>query len=126
MGSTAGSTIRERCTPEALAALPADGVALLADCEGCERALLDPAAVPNLAGWAILVELHEFLDPGIAETIAARFKPTHEVTLIDEAPRDGADVPELGFMEPAARHAVLDERRPARMRWAAMRPTAAA
>ena len=119
-------TIGEQCTPEALAALPADGVALLADCEGCERSLLDAATVPNLARWAILVELHEFLDPGVTATIAARFEPTHDVTLIDEAPRDGADVPELAFMAPAARHVVLDERRPARMRWAVMRPRAAA
>lgn len=119
-------TVGAACTPETLAALPPDGVALLADCEGCERALLDPAAVPNLARWAILVELHEFLDPGIADTIAARFEPTHEVTLIDEAPRDGARIPELAFMDAAARRTVLDERRPAQMRWAAMRPRATA
>ncbi len=111
------------CTPQTLqAAFPERGVALLSDCEGYERVLLDPAAAPVLAGWHILVELHEFLDPDITQAIVARFAPTHDVEVIPGRARDGAAVPELGAFRPAERAALLDEHRPAAMRWAALRP----
>jgi hypothetical protein len=110
------------CTPATLATLPATGVALLADCEGYERVLLDPAAAPNLAGWEILVELHDFIEPGVTETIVERFAATHDVTLIEDEPRDGTGIDELAFLDAGTRALVLNERRPARMRWAAMRP----
>ena len=111
------------CTPETLqAGFPARGVALLSDCEGYERVLLDPRAAPVLANWPILVELHEFLDPEITETIAARFAPTHDVRIIGEAPRHGEALPELAGFSPAERRVLLDEHRPAAMRWAALTP----
>jgi hypothetical protein len=89
------------------AAGPGDlaGAALVVmDCEGCERALLEP----GLAA-AVIVELHDFLDPGVGEEIAARFAPTHDVELIPTAP------------QPPARHP-LSEQRPGPMRWAVMTP----
>ena len=82
---------------------------IVMDCEGCERALLDPAANPDLQGAEIVVELHDFLDPGVGDAIAARFAPTHDVTLIPTAP------------QPPARHP-LSEQRPGPMRWAVMTP----
>ncbi len=48
-----------------------DGAALVVmDCEGCERALLQPLPA------TVIVELHDFLDPGVGDAIAARFGPT--------------------------------------------------
>jgi hypothetical protein len=35
------------------------GAALICDCEGCERWLLDPEAVPGLRRCTVLVELHD-------------------------------------------------------------------
>ncbi len=111
------------CTPQTLqAGFPADGVALLSDCEGYERVLLDPQAAPVLAGWPILVELHEFLDPAITDVIAERFAATHDVRVIEGAPRRGERLPELAGFSPAERAVLLDEHRPAAMRWAALRP----
>jgi hypothetical protein len=81
------------------------GAALIVmDCEGCERALLDPPPAAT-----IIVELHDFLDPGVGDTIAARFAPTHAVQLIPTAP------------QPPRRHP-LSEQRPGPMRWAVMTP----
>jgi Methyltransferase small domain len=113
------------CAPAKLAAFPPVGVALLADCEGYERVLLDPVAAPRLERWPILVELHEFLDPGITTTIQARFASTHSVEVIDERPRDAAAIPELEFMTERERAVVLSENRPAKMRWAALWPRGA-
>jgi hypothetical protein len=61
------------------------------DCEGCERAL------------------HDFVDPGVGETIAERFAPTHDVRMVPTGP------------QPPTRHP-LSERRPGPMRWAVMTP----
>jgi hypothetical protein len=117
-------SVGEACTPEVLAALPEDGVVLLCDAEGYERELLDPARVPRLAGWPILVELHDFLDPSITPGIARRFAATHELRLIDERPRRGEDIPELRDLPAGQRDALLDEYRPARMQWGYLRPAA--
>lgn len=114
--------IAGRCDAAALCTLPRHGVALLADCEGCERTLLDPRSAPVLRGWAMLVELHEFLDPSIAAELGERFACTHELDLIEERPRDPDTLQELAFLSAKARALVLSERRPARMRWAVLRP----
>ncbi len=109
------------CDPASLNALPERGVALLSDCEGWERTLLDPELVPRLRGWPILVELHDFIDPTITATICSRFEPTHEIEIIDSEVR-GDDVPaELSFAT-ARQCAVLLSERPKGMRWAHMRP----
>jgi len=114
--------IGSACSPATLAGLPADGVALLADCEGYERTLLDPSAAPRLRAWTILVELHEFLDPEIRSTIAERFSPTHAIELIGQTEHDGPGVPELAFIDASTRRILLSERRPERMSWAVLRP----
>jgi hypothetical protein len=116
--------VGEACTAEDLERLPEDGVVLLCDAEGYERELLDPERVPRLAGWPLLVELHDFLDPSITTTIVERFAATHDVQLIEERPRDGHDVPELRELPAAQRRVLLDENRPERMRWAYLRPAA--
>ncbi|MEA2313545.1 MAG: hypothetical protein QOI03_237 [Solirubrobacteraceae bacterium] len=111
------------CEPSALNAFPEQGVALLCDCEGYERILLDPVAAPRLAGWPLLVELHDFIDASITETIRRRFQASHEIEIIEgEGREQDAQLPELAFMSSRARAAVLGEHRPGPMRWAHMRP----
>jgi hypothetical protein len=108
------------CDPATLAALPERGVGLFVDCEGYELTLLDPAAAPVLRHWSILVELHDFVDPTITETICARFADSHEIELIESTPRS-VDAPELSALAPRTRRLVLDER-PVAMRWASLTP----
>jgi hypothetical protein len=110
------------CEPATLASFPDRGVALFSDCEGYERTLLDPELAPQLRTWPIIVELHEFIDPSITELIRARFRASHEIDIIEARGRGDEELPELEFMTPAQRAAVLSERRPGRMRWARLRP----
>ncbi len=110
------------CEPASLDAFPADGVALLSDCEGYERVLLDPEVAPKLRSWSILVELHEFLDASITQTIEQRFAETHVVELIDGEDRAADGLQALSFTSPRRRAALLGERRPGHMRWAHLRP----
>ena len=82
-----------------------DGAALVVmDCEGCERALLQPLPA------TVIVELHDFLDPGVGDAIVARFEDTHDVVLVATAP------------QPPANELLLSEYRPGPMRWAVMTP----
>lgn len=114
------------CTPESLSEFPATGVALLADCEGYERVLLDPRRAPQLCGWDIVVELHEFMDESIAVDLVARFEATHDIELFTQRSRTGEEAPELATLSSIQRRTVLNEHRPEQMRWAVMRPRAAA
>ena len=59
---------------EVVTGLPDAGVGLFCDAEGYELTLLDLDAVPQLRHWSIIVELHDFVDPTITETIRARFE----------------------------------------------------
>jgi hypothetical protein len=114
--------VRSECTPEALGELPADGVVLLSDCEGCEAGLLDPERQPLLRGWPIVVELHDFIDPSISATLRRRFEASHDIELITEHPVDEREVPELASLDREQRELLLSENRPTVMSWFCMRP----
>ncbi len=111
------------CTPATLAAVEQTKVALLSDCEGYEKILLDPEQAPNLRTWSIIVELHELVDPEITRTIARRFQESHEMEVIEYVPSsDAAGLPELAWMTPQQVQLVVDERPPFGMSWALLRP----
>lgn len=56
---------------------------IVCDIEGAERDLLDPAAAPGLRAADILVEVHEFMVPGLIALLTDRFAPSHIITRID-------------------------------------------
>jgi hypothetical protein len=114
--------IEGECTPQTLGDHPETGVALLSDCEGYERILLDPVIAPRLAGWRILVELHEFLDAGITEELRGRFAATHDIEVIEGTVRDGGAYEELADLDERTRQALLSENRPGAMRWMSLVP----
>jgi hypothetical protein len=116
--------VRRECGLEELRALPAHGVALFMDCEGCESALLRPDLVAPMAGWRIIVELHDFIRPGLDDEVIARFSDSHEVEVIDERPRGDLDLEPLRFLTSRERATALNEFRPQRMRWAHLHPRA--
>jgi hypothetical protein len=97
-------------------------VFLLCDCEGYERELLDPREVPLLAGWDLLVELHDAVDPSITPTLLGRFSATHDITLIDSTWRSGDDVPAAAFLpRKSDRDLAVSDRRGSWQKWAWMR-----
>lgn len=57
--------------------------AIICDIEGAEGDLLDPTAAPALRAADILVEVHEFMAPGLLALLTTRFAPTHTITRID-------------------------------------------
>lgn len=100
---------------------------VMMDAEGAESVLLDPVLIPNLRQAYILVELHDFIVSGIGTLITERFKSTHRITEIWTVPRSIQDLasPILRAFPPIfTRHfvAMMNERRPCKMRWFFMEP----
>lgn len=123
--------VRERvevkglCTAAMLGELANESTLLVVDCEGGELDLLHPDQVPALATAAILVELHDFVDPQISSTILDRFNSTHVARLVTAQPRDPSGWPALDGLTALERATALDERRPTDphpMQWAVLLP----
>jgi hypothetical protein len=87
------------------------GALVFMDCEGCEAALLRP---DRLRSATVIAELHDFIEPGIGEAIAARFAATHEVDFVCTAPQPAARGDAVAL--------AVSEYRPGPMRWAVMNP----
>lgn len=94
---------------------------VVCDAEGAEREILDPDAIPRLAGIDVLVEIHDFVDPATGATLESRFRRTHAIERITTRPRQAADLPDVAGFTPAERLALADELRPCRMEWFWMR-----
>lgn len=121
--------VRGRCEPADLqeALRVADGdAAVVCDVEGYERELLDPAAVPALRQAAILVELHDFIVPGVTELLVERFGVTHDIQHIwqQERRRDEFPWTTVGTRLLPRRYLdwAVSEWRPVRMAWLWMTP----
>lgn len=69
-----------------------DDVLLMVDVEGAESELLNPAAVPNLSQAHIVVELHDFIVPGVSPLVRRRFERTHVITEVRSRPRSADDL----------------------------------
>jgi len=90
---------------------------ILCDIEGGERELIDPELVPGLRRCDAIVELHDFLVPGIEETLRERFVATHRIDSVSTRPRTVADVPSSPRWRPEQVVPLLSERRPCEMQW---------
>jgi hypothetical protein len=101
-------------------------VAIFCDCEGCERGLLDPSSIPALSAASILVEMHDFIDRAISETLLRRFEQTHVIDVIGSSNRNPREYDELEALRDEDAALALDEFRPEHMQWAWMRPRPAA
>jgi predicted O-methyltransferase YrrM len=90
---------------------------IVMDCEGAELELLDPSAVPELVSCDIVVECHDFIQPGIVEALRQRFQSSHAIEVIDESARDPNRYPLVREWSSLDRWLAVNENRPAEMRW---------
>jgi len=120
--------IHGKCTPQDLAQILAtsDRALILCDAEGDEESLLNIQAVPMLAHTHLLVEMHEFVSPGITQRVTKRFAATHNVQPIWQEDRHRSDLPFATLGTRLLPRSYLDwsvsEWRPARMSWLWMEP----
>jgi hypothetical protein len=84
---------------------------VISDCEGAEVDLLVPGEVTALRRAHLLVETHDHLRGGAAETLIERFQRTHEIHRVASRPRALSDAPPgLPLLE-AELLAAMDEQR---------------
>lgn len=55
---------------------------VLSDCEGFEADLFTDEVARALAGWDLLIEVHDGVRPGVTGELTRIFSPTHDVTVI--------------------------------------------
>jgi hypothetical protein len=120
--------IRGKCELEDLQATLADvdHAFVVCDTEGYEDVLLKPDAVPALKRATILVELHDFIIPGITEELKKRFGQSHRIEHVWQQPRSRAEFPYCTLGTMLLPKSYLDwavsEWRPVRMAWLWMEP----
>lgn len=81
------------------ARFPAGDTVVIADIEGAELSLLDPASAPALRGFDLLVELHNDFETPTYQAFLDRFETTHEIERIAHGGRDHSVFPELDGLE---------------------------
>lgn len=93
------------------------GIAIVSDCEGAELDVLDPAAVPELVRADLIVECHDFIRPGLIQTLADRFQPSHKLQMVTEGARNPNRFKQLRDMSSLDRWIAVSEGRPVMMFW---------
>ncbi len=119
-GVGARVVVSGKCDWQTLAARLTARSLVFCDCEGCELDLLHPDFVPGLKACDLVVELHDFIDPRISETIHARFRISHSVRFIKSIDRDPLAYPALSGLTIAEQRLAVNEFRPP-MAWAFMK-----
>jgi hypothetical protein len=96
---------------------------VICDCEGCEFEIFGRGA-SDLDASMLVVEVHDFADPGSSAELVRRLEATHDVqTLVSEA-RQPLAYPELREVGAREQRFALTENRPKQTRWAVCRPRA--
>ncbi len=90
---------------------------VIVDSEGMELDLLRPDIIPGLHASDLVIECHDWAQPGLTEELQRRFSPTHNVELITEGLRDVRDFPFLGELSGVERAIATCEFRPRLTHW---------
>ena len=116
------------CVPQLLFSLLGQYPAalLVIDCEGCELELLSDMVMAGATRAHLIIECHDFIDPAITATLAARLAASHQVEVIQEGARNPNHLEPLRRLSSLDRWLVVLEHRPSAMCWIAARPRAAA
>jgi hypothetical protein len=128
-GVTERLHVAAECTVEGLDRLLTPRTVVVMDCEGCELELLRPDRAPALSQATVLVEFHDFIEPGISSAISERFAGSHSIQVIAAEERVAADYPALAKLTPRERTIALNEWRTLGlhpMQWGVLRPLASA
>jgi hypothetical protein len=118
--------LRGTAGPADLEALPPGRLLLMADIEGFEYDLLDPAHAGRLRLATMIVELHPHIRPGVTDVLRERFAPTHDIEVVEGAEKDPRRVPEVAGWPPGPANLVVSEGKPWPGSWMSLVPRAGA
>ena len=93
-------TLLGACTFEDLNTRIDDKTFILCDAEGFEAEILDPSKSSNLSNVkTFIVELHDFVVPGVKELLISRFKNTHTINTVVFSIADASQYPFFSAMK---------------------------
>jgi hypothetical protein len=116
------------CNPDGLSSvLPDNGrTVVICDVEGYEKELFNSTVASALKNAYLLVELHEFASPGVANSLTEKFSATHVCERIWQRGRTRDDLPFNNLLTFVLPHAYatyqVQEFRPEIMSWFWMTP----
>lgn len=117
-----GMTERLQCfssMEDASAVLKSTGF-VVCDVEGAEDNLIDPSRFPSLLSSNLIVELHEFIAPGVGQRIKKRFEATHKIWELHSGGRNPNASPILSDLPDDIKWPAMSEGRPGPMSWLCM------
>jgi len=125
-GVTDRLEVRGFCSPQDLAGvLSGTGQPVVVmDVEGAEDVLLDPHACKALLGAAILVEVHEHLQPGVAARLIGWYAASHAIDRIPTVGAKAFPLPNVPGFSSRQLRLLADEMRSLPMEWFWMTPKA--
>ncbi len=114
--------IKEYCTSKDLLELdPTLKHLIFSDCEGFESELFPEEVISHLSLSDFIIEVHDFVKPGLCDLLVAGFRKTHEVAIIqsiDDLFRYRAiEDQEILKLELKDQIELLAEKRPTQMEW---------
>jgi hypothetical protein len=116
-GATDNLHIRGQCTVDELQREVTGRTLILCDTDGGEFDLFRPDLVPGLSQADLIIETHDYCCPGVTETLAGRFLPSHRVEITYHCAKTAKTFPVLATI-PIEEHAfLLEEGRPRSQRW---------
>jgi SAM-dependent methyltransferase len=109
--------VRALCTLDELNRAVSNRTLIFCDIEGGEFDLLRPDLSPVLSRADLIVETHDNCRPGVTETLARRFVPSHQIEIVYHGAKYPVEFPVLKAV-PTTEHAwLLQEGRPRDQRW---------
>ena len=109
--------MRALCSLDELNAEVSSRTLIFCDIEGNELELLRPDSAPVLSRADLIVETHDNYRPGVTESLARRFVPSHQIEIVYHGAKYPAEFPVLEAV-PATEHAwLLQEGRSRDQRW---------
>lgn len=101
---------------------------IVCDCEGFEVELFKKEVMDNIANCDVLIELHDFINPTISDTMLPLFETTHNLEIYRSMDDDlkiiqlSEKYQELKFLTTYEKKIALGELRPTTMEWAYLTP----
>jgi predicted O-methyltransferase YrrM len=94
---------------------------IFSDCEGYEASLFSDEVIAHLKHSDFMVEMHDFIYPGISDLLRKRFEHTHSIQMVksvDDVFRyRETQNPEILKIPLADQIKILAEKRPSQMEW---------
>jgi hypothetical protein len=91
-------------------------VLVICDCEGCEAELFNETTLRYLTKCDLIIELHDFLRPGIKKKLIDLFDASHKAITIKEN-GSKAKLSFVGIFRALHHDLITEEQRPTKMEW---------